>query len=160
MRGWVTFGVAGLLFYLAGALQQGVAYHFSIFGARPDFLLVAMAGLCLVGNRREAVIWGFVAGLMMGALSGANLTVYVTSRTLAGVLFGGVKMLDLQAGWATTVVSAIGITLVAEVVFLLLAPPVGVGAFLADTIRTAMYNGVLAIPVYALLSRILPAAGR
>jgi rod shape-determining protein MreD len=159
-RAWTTAVTVVVLFYLAAALQQSIAYRMGVFGTRPDFLLVALSALSLMGTRRQSVWYGFVAGLLMGSISGANLGQYVASRTVAGLLFGWATVLDFQAGWITTFLGAAGVTLVAQFSLMLLAPPSGIGGFVADTIRMAMYNGVLAMPVYALLRRIVPPTGR
>jgi hypothetical protein len=53
----------------------------------------------------------------------------------------------------------VGGTLLAYLLMMVPAPPPEVGRYLRDTIVAAMYNGVLAIPLYALLRRTLRSKG-
>jgi hypothetical protein len=51
------------------------------------------------------------------------------------------------------------LTIVAQLILMFFAPPPGIASFLGATIGSAMVNGVLAVPVHALLRRILGPQG-
>ncbi|MHB8635700.1 MAG: hypothetical protein ACYC96_04420 [Fimbriimonadaceae bacterium] len=145
---------AGILF-VAAVLQQALAFRLAVFGARPDFMLVALAVLGMFASRSGGMVLGFVDGLVVGAMSGANLQHYVASRTLTGLLIGWVSSAEVPRTIPAAAIAAAGVTVVAQLTLMFLAPPHSITPFLTDTIRGAVYNGVLAIPVYALLKKIV-----
>ena len=128
------FGLTTIILYLAAVLQQAAAPRWSIFGATPD---------------------GFFFGLVQGCLPTANVTHYVVSRTLAGYGIAKANSLRLNPSLGLAFGTAAVATIVAQVIWMFIAAPPDIGGFLGDTIVSAMYNGVLAMPLYALLKRIL-----
>ncbi|HLK14818.1 MAG TPA: hypothetical protein VKT78_08435 [Fimbriimonadaceae bacterium] len=152
MKVGVVFAVT---LFVCAVLQQALAYRLAIFGARPDFMLVALSALGVFANRAGGMALGFFDGLIIGALSGANLQHYVASRTVTGLLLGWTSGNELPRSLPAVGVIAAVTTVFAQLVLMFLAPPHSIGSFLADTIRGAVYNGVLAIPVYALLKKLL-----
>lgn len=145
--------------YIAVALQASVAPRIAILGVVPDFGLMIVAVLSLFTSRPVATVSGFFTGAFEGALSGVNLTHYVISRTLVGFFGGSASSFGFQPNAAVAALVTAILTVASQLLLFFLAPPSGIGRFLGDTIGTAMYNGVLAIPVYALLRRILATPG-
>lgn len=144
-----------LIFWLAAALQQAGADSLTLWGMRPDFLLVLCTSASLIVGPGVAARYGFAAGLIYGALAGANLTHYVISRTVASFLIAQSGRFEFQVGlWSAGIIVGLG-TLLAQLLLMLLAPPPDIWPFLRATMGTATYNGVLAVPIYALLRRIL-----
>ncbi len=159
MKGFKVGLTALIGLYLASALQQSFAPRFAIFGIMPDVPLAFVAVFSLLASRLASTVVGFFAGAMQGALAGVNLTHYVISRTLAGFFGGSSAAMGLQPNVAVAALMTAVLTVASQILLFFLAPPGGIGRFLGDTIGAAMYNGVLAIPVYALLSKILAAPG-
>lgn len=157
---WYRWSIFAVLLFLAGVAQQSLAYRIAIFHTAPDFFLVLLSVGSILCSQTESIVLGFLAGFLLGSLEGANLGHLVATRTLTGFGLSFVPIPEFRSGLLFAGLAAIGATLVAQLLLLLLAPPTGIAGFLADTIRMAMYNGVLAIPVYALLSRILPQTKR
>ena len=147
--------VAGVLLWLGAALQGAIAPRMGIFIARPDFLLIFLSVMCLHCTTAGATVLGFFAGLMMGAPAGANLGAYIISRSVAGFVDGWIGVIGFQPNLFWAAVNTAIVTVVAQLLLMFLAPQQGITAFLAATIASAVYNGVLAIPTYALLRRIL-----
>lgn len=147
--------VCALALWIAAVLQQGLSPQVGLLGAQPDFLLVAVGALGLCLTRPSAAVAGFVAGVLQGALAGANLTHYVVSRTVAGFCTAWSRRLRFESTWLAVFMTIAMTTVVAQLLFMFTAAPRGIAEFLGDTIIQAMYNGVLAIPVYALLKRVL-----
>lgn len=145
--------------YLAVCIQQSLASRISLFGVVPDFGLVFVTVFALLTERVSATFVGFSVGAMEGALAGVNLTHYVISRSLAGFFGGSSSAFGLQPNPGVAAIATAVLTGASQILLFFLAPPSGIGRFLGDTIGAAMYNGVLAIPVYALLRRILAAPG-
>jgi hypothetical protein len=145
-----------ILWWLSLAGQQAVAPMLSFWRFSPDFPIVALAATSLIVSRPVATIFGFALGIGYGALAGASITHYGVSRVLAG--FAGGTIRSFRFGESSLVAAAMGavLTLLAYLIFMFLAPPKGIVLFLGDTIRAAVYNGVLTVPVYAVLRRLLP----
>jgi len=149
----IVTSVVGL--WIAIVLQQSVAVKLAIFGARPDFLLLFVVPLSLMTSRAGGATLGFFAGLLHGAATGAFMAQYVASRAVAGFMGSWSRGIGMHVNWGVASVTTIILTVVARLIFMFLAAPPGVLRFLGDTIGSAMYNGVLAIPVYMLLQWVL-----
>lgn len=146
---------AVLLLWLAGGCQQALAPRVGIAGASPDFVLIAVSVLALFLNRRGGALVGFFGGLVQGAMAGANLAQYVVTRTLAGYGIGWLAMLEFEFNPLVALVVTAASTLFAQLLLMFTAPPPSIAHFLLATIGSAIYNGVLAVPLYALLAKVL-----
>ena len=151
-RACVTYGVC---LYVFAVLQQAVPERIAIIGARPDFLLLLSITFALLVPRRWGVVVGGVAGLVHGGLAGVSIAAYISSRSLAGFCASWSKDLRYEMNAPAVIVATMVMTLIGELSWLLISPQPGIGAFLGATIGTAVYNGVLAAPLYALLKRVV-----
>ena len=158
MTGARGFLVGAVALWLGAVLQQSLG-RYGIFNARPDYLLVVLSCLCLYSSRAGGALAGFFAGLLSGAITGANLTQYIFSRSVAGFLDAWARKLGLDPNALTAAMNSFFMTVVAQLILMFFAPPSGIASFLGATIGSAMVNGVLAIPVHALLRRILGPQG-
>jgi rod shape-determining protein MreD len=149
----ILTSIVGL--WIAVILQQSIAVRLSIFGARPDFLLLFIVPLSLLTSRPGGTLLGFFAGLLQGATTGVFMAQYVASRTIAGFMASWSRGFGMHVNWGVACVTTIILTIVARLIYMFLAAPPGVMRFLGDTIGSAMYNGVLAIPVYMLLQWVI-----
>jgi rod shape-determining protein MreD len=145
---------------MGGGCQRAVSPYIAIGGVAPDFLLVVIGCLALFGTRRSGSIIGFLAGVIEGALAGANLAAYAVSRTIAGFVSGWFSALEFEAGAIVASFVVFAITLLSQLLLMFVAPPGQIGGFLLATIGSAVYNGVLAMPLYALLRRVLDPPAR
>jgi rod shape-determining protein MreD len=147
----------GLLF---GILQLTAVSQVSVFGVPPDLspLLVASIGL-LAGSIPGAVL-GFCLGLFMD--TALMQTLGVTSLVLTAVGYGAGRVRELRDpahGLAPVAVGAAA-TAAAGVGFSLLQFLLGVEApvswlLLRDVLMTIVLNTLLALPVHALVRRVL-----
>lgn len=94
-------------------------------------------------------------GLFYGGPAGANVAHYIISRTITGFAIAAARTMGLEPNAVTAPLATSFGTLFAQFLLLLLAPPNSIPDFLGDTIGSAVTNGVLAMPVFALLNRIL-----
>jgi rod shape-determining protein MreD len=123
---------------------------------RPDFLLIVLACAGLYCERRNATLLGFGSGLLQGVIAGANMTLYIASRAVAGFLLGCFNTLDVEVNGVLSVINAVILTLIAQLLLLFLGAHHGpLMPYLGGTLVSAVYNGVIALPVYALLNRFL-----
>lgn len=146
------WGAVGL--YLSVVLQLAVAPRISFFGIGPDFPLLFTAVFSLRTSRLGTVTLGFFAGLCEGALAGVNLAHYVISRTVAAFLGGSAQGMGMQPASSTAAFVAAAVAFFAQLLLTFLAPSGGFGRMLGDTIGSAIVNGLLAVPLYALLKKL------
>lgn len=151
---------SGFLLVAGAAVQHGVGDRLAIFGFRPDFPLILLSCVALRFGRTGSALYGFWAGALSGALATANLGHYIASRAIAAFAASWSKGLRYEVAWGAVAIVAFLTTLFAEVLWMFFAAPKDLGGFLTDTIRTATYNGVLAIPLYAFVKKLLPLGPR
>ena len=104
-------------------------------------------------RKRPAARASIIIDQISSHVANANMQHYVASRTLTGLLLGSTNSAELQRSLPAAGLITAAVTVFAQLTLMFLAPPHSITAFLADTIRSAVYNGVLAIPVYALLKK-------
>ena len=144
--------------WLAGALQEALAPRLAVSGAPPDFPLVALAALALLGERKEGTVAGFLAGLLRGVLAGTNLAAYAITRTLLGFALGWVRFAGLIPNAFVAGLGAAAGTILTQGLVMIAAHRGPVLPFLAGTLFSAMIDGALAMPLYALLRRLIEPA--
>jgi rod shape-determining protein MreD len=146
--------------WVAGSCQQGIAGRETMLIGRPDFLLVTIVCCSLFARRACGGLIGFVGGIVQGALAGANLAGYVVSRTICGFCVGWLRVLEPDYSATVAFLTAIGATLLSQLLLMFIAPPSAIGSFVLATIISAVYNGVIAVPVFELLKKILDPPNR
>lgn len=126
----------------------------------PDVLFSATCVVCYFANRPGAAFLAFLSGLFMGAIVGVSMASTTAIRTLAGYGIGAVAGMDFERNRTFVAIVTATSTVVVQLVTLFVAPKPAIGAFLLATILMAVVNGVLAIPIYALLDRFMDPARR
>ena len=154
MSGWRAYLVAAIALYFAAAAQESIA-RWTLLGGRVDYLLLVLSVICLYANRRQGAVFGFFAGWIFGALDGANLWQYVLSRALGGYLVAWFASSGIERGLLTALIAGFLGVVICQTALMFLAPPGSIPHYLGDTIRTAAYNGALAMLLYACLNKIL-----
>ena len=152
MRFWL---VALATLWLAGAFQESVASRMTLSGGSPDFPLIALAALALLGERKAGTVCGFAAGLIRGVLAGTNLAAYAVTRTLLGFILGWVRFAGLIPNASVAGLSALVGTILAQGLLMFAVHRGPVLPFLGGTLYSAMINAALAMPLYALLRHLI-----
>ncbi|MBS1704789.1 MAG: rod shape-determining protein MreD [Armatimonadetes bacterium] len=153
MRSPSLFVWAVVLIVIGPVLQHGLAPYLALFGVRPDFLIVFTAMLALFLRPSSGAATGFFFGLAQGTLAGANLSQYVLTRALTGFACSFVRNSQIELGAPAAGLVAAAATAISQFLLMLVAPPPAIGPFIQATIGTAIYNGVIAMPLYVLLRR-------
>jgi cell shape-determining protein MreD len=154
VKGPRLFLVAVVCLWLAGGCQEGLAPRLSLGGASPDFLLIVVAVLGLHCGRRSGAALGFSAGMIEGALAGANLSSYAVTRTIAGFACAYVSSLEFELSVAVAGIVAAMVTILAQISLMFVSPPSAILPFVLATIGSAVVNGVLAMPLHMLIKRL------
>lgn len=149
--GWLVVVVAFVVGAFAKPMAEG---QMAVLGARPDLLAVVAFVAALRLRPRGGVSLGFLAGLVTGALAGANMAHWIVSRVLAAFVLGWVGRSQVALSPPVVGAAVAGATLGSQLAFMLLAAPPDIGGFLKATIGAAIYNGVLAVFFDMLLGRV------
>jgi hypothetical protein len=149
-----AFSVFGaiLMLVVATVFQAGFLDRYLILGAQVNLPIVVALSLALVSRPAAGGALGLLSGILTGAISGASMTHYAVSRVLAGY-FVGTRSESEPSVWGGAGWVALG-SLIAQLVLIILAPPSPLGPAIGATILTAVYNGVVALPVFALVVRL------
>lgn len=152
--GWVLI----VILYLAAAVCDQAASSGQLFGAAgPDCLTVVALCVAVISRPAVGALAGFISGVLSGAIIGANMAHWIVTRTLAG--FGvslGIR-LKVEAGAVTAALAVFFGVLACRIGYLLLVSPPDLGPLLLQSIISSVISGLLALPVYALLSRTVAA---
>lgn len=147
--------ITALLLWVAGGCQQSAAVPASIGPFAPNYLLLVVSVLAPYLPTFGSATVGLLSGIIQGGLAGANLTAYGISRIFAGLAVGKLHQSELAHSPLVAALSAAITVVVGQAVLLFIAPTVNVGAFALATMGTAIYNGVLAIPLDWAIGKVL-----
>jgi hypothetical protein len=149
----VFLAVLGL--WSAAVWQQSIVGQNLFLGVRPEPVLLVVFLVAIRVRPGLAAVFGFFAGLVQGASAGADLTALALSRTLMAFVVAFVARSGLQIVPVITGFIAAVATAAAQLALMFMAPPPDIGRFLGATLGTAIYNGVFAGLIDALLRRTL-----
>ena len=140
---------------LLGAAQGALAHRMTIGQISPDFLIAATAAIGLLLGPTAGTLAGMLAGLAHGSITGVGFGSFMASRALVGCLAGSAKSHVFHDNPIVPLVGGVVGTLVAESVFVLLNPPARLSEWFAALPLIAIYNGIIAVPTYWALRRLL-----
>lgn len=140
--------------WLAAVLQSGAVAYLEIFGARPDFLLLVGLVWPLVLRPSSGCIVGFFSGALHGWVTTVSLTVNALVRCVVGYVMGMAPRSGFDVDGRSAVVAVFLGTVVTQVAVFFAAPPTDRLGFVRATIGMALYNGVLAFPVFWVVRRV------
>jgi len=160
MSGAKSWIIAVLLLWVGGAFQLAVASQISVAGVGPDFPLIVIVSVGLFANRRAGAVIGFLGGAIHGAIAGGHMAAYTVSRTMVGFLVGWLNGMEFEGTVVVAFVVTAAASIGTQMTFFLMSPHGSILASVLATIGSAMYNGVLAIPLYALLKKVLDSPRR
>lgn len=144
--------------YLLAAICDQAASSVQLFGAAgPDCLTVVALCVAVVSRPAVGAVAGFIAGLLSGSIIGANMAHWIITRTLAGFGVSLAVRLKIEMNTVSAAIAVFVGVLVSRVTYLFLVSPPDLGPLLLQSIISSVISGLLALPVYALLSRTVAA---
>lgn len=146
-----------VLFYVAAVCDQAASAGQFLGASGPDCLTVVALVLAVLSRPAAGAAAGFFAGLFAGAILGANMAHWIITRTLAGFLVSIAIKIRIEVNPFVAVASVFFGVLGTRVAYLLLTSPPGLGPLLGQSVISALASGLIALPVYALLSRTVAA---
>jgi rod shape-determining protein MreD len=150
---------------LAALLQVSLLSALHVGGVYPNLVLMVIVAWALLRGARSAVIWALIAGLWLDLLSGRAFGVYTLGLVVAAYLAG----LGAQTVYRPTIFFALAMGAVATIVqdgIQILLSLLSGGTFslpdalLRLVLPEIVYNSVIMLAVYPLLSWVNQATGR
>jgi rod shape-determining protein MreD len=149
-------GRLAIALLIAFALHAAYASDLTIAGARPSLSLTALLTACLFTNCETGAWLGFLAGLLEAAFAARFIGSYIVTRTLAGFLVGLLEERIFRDNIFVAVATVFVGTLFVDTCFFLFAPQPQALRWFSGALTQAVYNMVLAIPLYFLFKRLAP----
>lgn len=137
---------------IASILQAGIFDRYLLMGAQLNLPVVVLLVFGIISRPAAGGALGLLSGVLTGGLSGATLMHYCLSRVLAGYLMG-VQSKNEPEHWTAIFWIFVG-SLISNSVLIFLAPPNPLLPAVGATILSAVYNGVVAIPMFSLVARL------
>lgn len=148
MKSSRTIWASVLMILICGGLNQGLTKEISLWGAQPDFLIIA---LTFVGSRAGTsfcIVSGFAAGVIQGAIVGTGTWQFALTRMIYGLMLGWMKEARIERNILVISLTVLVGSFFCGLLNVFLMPNQGIGAAITDTIISAVYNGVIALLVY------------
>ena len=128
---------------MAAAAQVAIAPKVAVFGARPDFLLVAVTLLSMNRGTDAASIIGFSAGLSHGGVGNTKMAALVISRILAAIAASLVGRTTVAATPITVMGASLAASGVASLAYMLLGVPKDLWGWVLASFGMIIYNTLL-----------------
>lgn len=151
---WFAFGILAAVLL---TLQSSVAPWLEVFGARPDWLLVAVVFLGLYARGRDAIIASWVIGACADLMTIERFGLLAVSYTLAAILVTVAREYLLRYRPRTQFVVTLVVCLLLQTAWLVYRRasygPVGsiVVEWVGRPVLTAVYTACWAPPVHWIL---------
>lgn len=162
--GWGGLARLGAVLVAAVVLQTAVAPHFRLWGAYPDFALLAVVAVALLLGPEAGAVFGFLAGMLGGIalMEPFGLSAFVL--VLVGHLAGRyAESTDPGSGYVP-LVTVVAATFVSQALFataqFLLSREVPLGFFFGQVLLPSLLlEALLAVPSYLAVRAALRGAG-
>ena len=143
-----------LVLLVAFVLQAAYGSALAIHEARPNLSLTTLLIVCLFADAPTGALLGFLMGLLEAAYTERYVGSFLVTRSLAGWAVGVLDETIFRDNLLVTLLTAPVGTLLVEGCFFLFAPQPHVLRWADRTLLQALYNGLLALPLYLVLRRI------
>lgn len=147
---------------LLALLQSSLLPPFSIIGAHPDLILLAVVSWTLQRGLTEGLTWAFVGGLWLEALSGAPFGLSLLALVITAFLVSPLETTLFRQHIVFLIATVTAASFVNGAVYLLLLrlsgnPGAALGALWRIAMPAALYTGLLTpifYPAFRWLHRI------
>ena len=135
-------------------LQTTAFTHLRVFGAIPSLCLVATVAIALEEGPERAAVFGFLSGLFLDLFLSSPLGLSALSQATVGYGVGAFQGAMLRESKAMPAFLSATAGLLGGAVFALVGAVAGEAGYLTGTslriiIIAAVYDGVVALPVFA-----------
>lgn len=162
--GWGEAGRLAAVLVAAVALQTAVAPHFRLWGAYPDFALLAVVAVALLRGPEAGALFGFLTGMLSGIalMEPFGLSAFVL--VLVGYLAGRYAETSDAGAGHVPFVAVLAAAFVSQVLLataqFLLSRQVPAGFFLGQVLAPSLLlEALLAVPAYLAVRAALRGGG-
>lgn|GEM_PF-155766 len=157
MQSILTFLTVIFVAFLA---QTTIVPYFSIGKIQPDLVLVVVSIYAFIEGPILGSLAGFTGGLLQDLMTIRNMGLGSLSKTVAGYFAGLMEKNLIGENLILPMVAVFSISLISQIVYVLLSFLVGDiialhEVFFRLIIPCALYDGLLALPIYLLLLKLL-----
>lgn len=152
--------VWALLVFISLVLESSLFVHLTLFGAKPDLLLIYVVLIGMLQGRQEGAKKGFIIGLaediFLGRLIGSN----ALTKAVMGFFSGQVEEEIIKENPIIALFLVWVFSLVHHLFYGLLLILMGQGSslgldFLGTMLTFAVYNALLTLPIFPVFYRLL-----
>ncbi len=148
------------LFMVAAVIDASVLSHLRYLNGQPSLVLILIVSWGLLNELSDALPWAFIGGLFVDLLSvtptGTSSFAYVLAVTLLAFYVGQVGRRNLVIPPAAVILTTLLHQTVVLAVLILQGNSFPLfRAILTWTIPTLLFNGLLVLPVFRVMGRIL-----
>ncbi|MFH1783971.1 MAG: rod shape-determining protein MreD [bacterium] len=156
--------IVGFILIITVIFQTTLASYLALFGVKPDMLLIIVVYLGFKRGPMFGQMGGFLSGFMEDMFTGNLIGINALSKTIIGNLTGHLKgQLAFENAVTQIVMIAVAtachvlVSFFAQVIFTSYIP--SILATIRYTVIAFIYNGLLAVLVFAILDRMGMARG-
>lgn len=139
---------------IAAGLQGNLPSTMTIWGAKPDLLLVVLIAYALSSDMTFGAVLGFIAGTIHGSMAGLSMGSFIVTRTITGALAGLVTTRLFSDNPVVSVFSAAWLTAVCEGLFVLTNPRGEFAAAAHQIAGECIYNAGLTLIVFLVMEHV------
>jgi rod shape-determining protein MreD len=147
--------IASVIVSASVVIQSTWAARWRMMDVCPDVVLTVILLISLILGPRHAALQGFWGGYLCGILAGKNLGSFILSRLFAGYFIGLAQKATVRenplVAWAAVFVG----TILAEGISFIVNPIFNVPSWGEIVLKEAVFNTLLALPLYPLFLRAL-----
>ncbi|MCE5324248.1 rod shape-determining protein MreD [bacterium] len=140
-----------IMLIIASAIQGNLPGWMTVFGAKPDLVLIVLIIYALSADPDFGAVLGFIAGLIQGSVVGLSLGSFIVTRTITGFLAGIVHTRLFSENPIVPMLSAVWLTLVCEGMFLLANPKPSFPNTIRTLLGECILNAIFAFLLYVFL---------
>ena len=151
------------LVLVAGFLCQAAVVPFiSIGAAKPDLVLIIIAGFGFLSGASPGAIGGFIGGILLDVLTIRGIGLEAMVKTLVGFFSGRVERTILGNSPIMPMLAIGGVSILSQTLYIGLAVLVGERMEILPVMReivlpSALYTSVIGLLAFPFLTRILSA---
>jgi len=152
--------VTGLALVVAVILQVGIAAQLSVFGVVPNLVFLVVVTLALLEGPVAGSVAGFAGGLLFDLLGASVVGPYALVFCIVGYVAGLIHANMFAEGWLLPVSVVFIASLSAEITYGVIMAVLDIGlpfwsALVRIMLPGALYNTLLAVLLYPLMTRVL-----
>src|SRR5262249_19579555 len=144
-----------LVILLAFVLQTAFVQHLMFRSIRPNVVLTTLLVECLFAGPNTGAVLGFFVGLLEASYSAIYVGSFIVTRALAGYIVGSLEDRIFRDSAAIAFATALFGTVAVEATFFVFVPQPHFSRWAIRIGGEAIYNALIAIPVYLGIRRIL-----